>query len=43
MDRGPHQKSSTRGPLSIGMLGFSAASKMANFKKKNQLKNRGVI
>ena len=39
----PDQKASPRGPLSIGMLRISAASKMDDFEKMEKLKNRDLI
>lgn len=40
---GPQQKASTRGPLSIDIIGFSIALKMADFKIFKKLKNRDLI
>lgn len=39
----PQQKASIRGPLSIGIVGFSIALKMADFKIFKKLKNRDLI
>lgn len=39
----PQQKASTRGPLSIDIIGFSIALKMADFKIFKKLKNRDLI
>lgn len=42
-DLEPTLKASTRGPLSIGVPLFPAASKMAKLEKKEKLKNRELI